>query len=122
VVDAAGRPFPVLGPAHRVAVIDLLDVGRVLDDEAGRADELVEAVVAGAVPPRTPFDAVARVMRPPPRITDSRSGMTKAMWFRQSLSASASAMLWWSPRGWVGIRMKAMTRVRSDSFMPRAFS
>jgi hypothetical protein len=57
-------------------------------------------------------------MRPAPRMTASRSGITKAMWLSVLASLSASAMLWWS----LLQRMKAMIFVRSDRQKPSASS
>ena len=50
------------GPPHAVAVVDLLDLGGVLDDLAERADEVVEGVVARPVAARAPLDRVAGVL------------------------------------------------------------
>src|SRR6478735_5538973 len=63
-VDAAGRPLPVLGAARLVVLVDLLHFGGVLDDDAERIDEVVEEVVAGPVPARAPLDRVAGVLHP----------------------------------------------------------
>src|SRR5947209_8797370 len=53
-VGAAGRPAPVLGSSDLVVIIDALNVGRVLDDAAVRADEVAEDVVARTVASRAP--------------------------------------------------------------------
>src|SRR4051812_3035201 len=60
-VDAAGRPLPVVRAAHLVALVDLLHFGGVLDHHAERIDEVVEQVVAGAVAARAPLDREAGV-------------------------------------------------------------
>src|SRR4051812_2132691 len=58
---AAGRPPPVVRPVRFVAVVDLLHVRRVFDDDAEGIDEVVEEVVARAVAAGPPLDREAGV-------------------------------------------------------------
>src|SRR6187551_2759914 len=51
-VDATRRPLPVVGSPDPVAVVDLLDLRRVFDDDTEWIDEVVERVVARPVPAR----------------------------------------------------------------------
>src|SRR6185437_13400008 len=55
-VDPSGRPGPVARASGAVGFVDLLHLGRVFDDLAERADEIVEGVVARAVAAGAPFD------------------------------------------------------------------
>ena len=61
-VDPPRRPGPIRRLAGPVGFVDLLDLGRVLDDDAEGVDEVVEGVVAGAVAAGAPFDGVAGVL------------------------------------------------------------
>ena len=71
-----GGHFQSSGPRGRVAVVDLLDLGGVLDDHAEGIDEVVEERCCpdhgGPGPTRSAKPA--SFMRPPPRITDSDVG------------------------------------------------
>src|SRR3954469_22007516 len=60
-VDASGRPLPVVRPVRFVAVVDLLHVRGVFDDDAEGIDEVVEEVVARAVAAGPPLDREAGV-------------------------------------------------------------
>ncbi len=60
-VGASRRPYPIGGRADGVGVVDLQDLGGVLDDEAGGIDEVGKDIVARAVSSHTPAYGMAMV-------------------------------------------------------------
>src|SRR5665213_3083702 len=93
-VVAAGRPSPFLGTAELVVLADPLHLGGVFDHDFIRADEIGEDVMPGPCRP-TPHSMAKPLSRrrPAPRMTESTSGISKAMWLSVGAVERTKAML-----------------------------
>lgn len=64
-IDAAGRPSPILGHAGRIVIVDLIDLTGVFDYNVVGANEVGEHVGARSVPADPPFDGIASIAHTP---------------------------------------------------------
>src|SRR5471030_1224016 len=63
VVVAAGGPSPGVGRSDAIAIVDLLDFGRVFDNDATGTDEVVERIVPRPVASWAPLDRMTGVFQ-----------------------------------------------------------